>query len=152
MYNADEMRISQNIGRVLAIDWGEKRIGIAISDEMGMFARPFTIIKAGSYLENAKQIVEIADTQQVMLIVIGVTYYGSGELSPSGRRADRLGEAIKRFSEIPVIHFNESRSTQEAKDIQITIGSARKDRKGHLDSQAAAIFLQKYLDEECHHE
>ena len=117
MYNADEMRISQNIGRVLAIDWGEKRIGIAISDEMGMFARPFTIIKAGSYLENAKQIVEIADTQQVMLIVIGVTYYGSGELSPSGRRADRLGEAIKRFSEIPVIHFNESRSTQEAKDI-----------------------------------
>ena len=118
MYNAGGMKTSQNMGRILAIDWGEKRIGIAISDEMRMFARPLMIINSGSRLANAQQIAEIADTQHAKMIVIGVTYDGSGELSPSGRRADRLAEAIKGFSEIPVIHFDESRSTLEAKEIQ----------------------------------
>jgi len=146
MYNARMMEPEKMPGRILAIDWGEKRIGVAVSDETQTLARPFEVIVSGSRKENAQKIEEIAYTNKITEIIIGVTYDQMGELSPSGRRAARLAEALRKSTFSKVKLYDESGSTKRAKTNKIITGVNRKKRKGHLDAEAAAIFLQDYLD------
>jgi len=146
MYNARMMEPDKMPGRILAVDWGEKRIGVAISDETQTLARPYKLIVSGSKKENAKKIEKIAYTNKITEIIIGVTYDQMGELSPSGRRAARLAEAIRKMTSSEVKLYDESGSTKMAKNFKIITGVNRKKRKGHLDAEAAAIILQDYLD------
>ena len=146
MYNARMLEPEKMPGRILAIDWGEKRIGVAVSDETQTIARPFEVIVSGSRKENAKKIEKIAYTNKITEIIIGVTYDQMGELSPSGRRAARLAEALRKSTFSKVKLYDESGSTKRAKTHKIITGVNRKKRKGHLDAEAAAIFLQDYLD------
>ena len=135
-----------NSGRILAVDWGEKRIGIAISDETQTLARPIDVLKSSSRKENAGQIAAIAEEYDPAEIIVGVTYDAEGELTPSGRRANRLADALRCVTPIRIRTVDEARSTQMAKENKILIGSTRRSRRGHLDSEAAAVFLQQYLD------
>ena len=79
---------------ILAVDWGSKRIGIAISDPTGKFARPLGVINHTSRAEDAKKIFTICVENSVKDIVIGVTYDEDNVLTPNGRSANRLAEAI----------------------------------------------------------
>ena len=133
--------------RVMGIDWGGKRLGLAISDETRTLARPLSVIQHTSRQENAQKILNLALQEDVGLIIIGVTYSPDGALSPSGRSAVRLKEEIEKQADIPIIVFDEADSTNQAKDNQIIMGSTRKKRRGHLDAHAAAIILHAYLNE-----
>jgi putative Holliday junction resolvase len=132
--------------KVLAVDWGAKRIGLAVSDPTGKLARPLAVIKHISREENARRILEKAREVEVDSIVMGVTYAGGDELSPSGRSAQRLAEEIEWQSTFKVILWDEDFTTQEAKEAMINSGISRSKRRGHADDRTAAILLQNYLD------
>jgi putative Holliday junction resolvase len=133
--------------RILAVDWGAKRIGLALSDPTCTIAGPLTVIEHRSRAEDAAAIVKIAVEKEVALILMGVTYDTGNELSPSGRSAMRLAEAIRQQSCLPVREFDEAFSTREAIRSRLEMGLPKNKRKGHFDPIAAVIFLQKYLDE-----
>jgi len=139
-------------GPVLAVDWGAKRLGIAISDLTHTLARPLTILNAKSRRENSVDIAAIARKHHCTSVVVGASYDDFGELTPSGRRAKRLADALDATLDANVLIFDESHSTRRAKQNQISLGSSRKKRKGHLDAKAAAVFLQSYLDEQLQDE
>lgn len=132
--------------RVLAIDPGEKRIGIAISDPTGTIASPVMVIKHNSRQVDAAAIVKLALENEVGTIIVGQSLDEEGLPTPEGRRSERLAEAIQSQTSLPVILWDESGSTQEARAARIAMGVSRRKRRGHQDDLAAAIILQSYLD------
>jgi putative Holliday junction resolvase len=132
--------------RILAIDWGSKRIGLAISDPTGKLARPLGIINHTSRLANAERIINMSEENKVDKIIIGVTYDEENNLTLPGRSAKRLADEISKLIGTQVILWDESFSTIDAKEIQIQKGISRKRRKGHQDEMAAVLLLLDYLE------
>ncbi|MFQ5615721.1 MAG: Holliday junction resolvase RuvX [Anaerolineales bacterium] len=139
--------------RILAIDPGEKRIGIAISDPTGTIANPLTMIKHVSRRrdkrrnETAAKIARLAEARECGKIVVGQALDWDGGETPSSRRARRLAGAIRARTNIPVELWDEYGSTQAAREARIAMGIKRKKRRGHIDELAATVILQSYLDE-----
>ncbi len=135
--------------RILAIDPGEKNIGIAISDPTGSIANPLTIIKHISRPIDAATIAQLALENNARLIIVGQALGQEGESTPQSRRSARLAAAIKTQTNLPVELWDESGSTQAAREARRAMGVSRSKRKGHLDDLAATYILQTYLD--VHH-
>ncbi len=133
--------------RILAVDWGAKRIGLALSDPTRTIASPLTVIQHTAREKDAQAIVDIAYERGAVMILVGVTYDFDNELTPAGRSAMRLAEVIRSKTELEVEVTSEEGSTQEAKRSRLQMGIPKSKRKGHFDQVAAAIFLQRYLDE-----
>lgn len=132
--------------RILAVDPGEKRLGLAISDPSGTIANPLTVLKHTSRTVDAAMIAQIAEQNQVGVIVVGQALDAEGNPSPQGRSAARLADAIGLQTSIPVVLWDESESTQAARQARIAMGVSRRKRRGHLDDLAATYILQTYLD------
>ena len=132
--------------RILAVDPGEKRLGIALSDPTNTIANPLTVIKHISRPIDAARIAQLARENQVALIVVGQALDEENQPTPQGRRANRLAEAIQAQIDIPIELWDESDSTLAARSARIAMGSSRKKRSGHLDDLAATYILQTYLD------
>lgn len=132
--------------RILAVDPGEKRIGIAISDPTATIAGPLSVVQHISRLLDAASIANLADQHKVSLIIIGKSFDEEGLPSPQSRRADRLAEAIRQQCDIPLVTWDESYSTQAARQARIEMGTSRRKRGGHMDDLAATVILQSYLD------
>jgi len=132
--------------RVLAVDPGEKHIGIAISDPTATIATPHSILKHVARMLDAAAIADLAAQNQVELIVVGRSLDENGDPTPQSRRADRFIEAIRQQSDLQVISWDESFSTRDARQAQIDMRIPRQKRQGHLDDHAAAMILQSYLD------
>ncbi len=132
--------------RILAVDHGEKRIGLAISDLTGTIANPLRMIEHVSRVIDAAQVADVAMQNQVERIVIGQSFDEYGKPNLAGRRAARFAEALKVQTQIPIVVWDESFSTQSARAARIEMGASRKKRAGHLDELAATVILQSYLD------
>jgi putative holliday junction resolvase len=132
--------------RILAVDPGSKRIGLAISDPTGTIANPLMVILHVARLVDAAVVAEQAASRSAELIVIGQSFDDNGAPSFEGRRSLRFAEALKTQTSIPVILWDESFTTQAARLARIEMGAARKKRSGHLDELAATALLQSYLD------
>jgi putative Holliday junction resolvase len=132
--------------RVIAVDPGEKRLGIAVSDPSGTIARPLAVLNHVSYEDNAARIVRIAQEQEAGMILIGQSLDMDGNPTVQGKRASRLADVIRRKTDLKVELWDESFSTQDARSIRIRMGASRKKRSGHLDDVAAAVTLQSFLD------
>ena len=136
--------------RILGVDPGEKRIGIAVSDPTGTIANPLTVVKHVSRPVDAAAIAALAAEHEAGLIVVGQSLDENGEPTFEGRRAARLAAAIRKQCDLPVELWDEGFSTQKARAARIALGSPRKKRRGHLDDLAATVILQGYLDEHYH--
>ncbi len=132
--------------RILAVDPGTKRLGIALSDPTGTIATPHSLLLHRSRGQDAQSIVEIANRFEVGCIIIGQALSSDGTVGPSGRISQRLADAINEISDIQVTLWDESGSTQTARQTALKIGKHRKGRQGHHDMNAAVIILQDYLD------
>lgn len=132
--------------RILGIDPGEKNIGLAISDPTGTLARPLTVVMMTSRKEAAQQILKLAEDEQAEAIIVGQSTQVDGKPDFSGRKAARLAAELRSQTDLPVILWDESNSTQIARESRINLGISRKNRQGHLDERAAAVILQSYLD------
>ena len=132
--------------RILAVDHGEKRIGLALSDPTATLASPLTILKHVSRLLDAAQVANLAAENGVGLIVIGQSFDEEGNPNLAGRRAAKFAEALREQTHIPVELFDESFSTQDARATVIELGFLRKKRAGHHDSLAAVMILRSYIE------
>ncbi len=132
--------------RILAVDHGEKRIGLAISDPTATIASPLRVVKHVSRLLDAAQVADLAAENDASLIVIGQSFDEEGLPNLAGRRAARFAEALKEQTQVPVILWDESFSTQDARATRIEMGVSRKNRSGHLDELAAVMILCSYLE------
>jgi putative Holliday junction resolvase len=132
--------------RILAVDHGEKRIGLALSDPTAAIASPFKVIKHVSRVMDAAQVANLAAENEVALIVIGQSYDEEGNPNLAGRRAAKFAEALKDQTQIPIVLWDESFSTQDARATRIEMDVSRKKRAGHTDELAAVLILKSYLD------
>jgi len=136
-------------GRILAIDPGEKRIGVAAADLRTGVAVPLTTLDAGTdAVEVVGRLVEEEGAQE---LVVGVAVSLSGALGPQGLRGRELAEALARRLDVPVHTWDERLTSVEARHrAAMPAGRqaprGRRKRKGDLDAAAAAIILQAYLD------
>jgi putative Holliday junction resolvase len=132
--------------RILAVDHGEKRIGLAISDPTGTIATPLKVIEHISRVMDAAQVAALAQENDVGLIIIGQSFDEEGNPNAAGRRAARFAEALRVQAQIPIQLWDESFSTQDARSTRIEMGVSRKKRAGHLDELAAVMILKSYLE------
>jgi putative Holliday junction resolvase len=133
-------------GRVLSVDPGEKRIGIALSDPTGMIASPLLVLKHVSRAADAAEIARLAAEKEAVQIIVGLSLGSDGQSTPQSRHSEGLAQAIREHTQIPVALWDESGSTQAARASRIAMGVSRNKRSGHLDEIAATIILQSYLD------
>ena len=132
--------------RILAVDHGEKHIGLAISDPTATIASPLNVIKHVSRLMDAAQVANVASEHDVALIVIGQSFDEEGKPNLAGRRAAKFADSLKQQTQIPVILWDEAFSTQDARTARIEMGLSRRKRAGHMDELAAVMILKSYLD------
>jgi len=132
--------------RVLAVDHGEKRIGLAISDPTATIASPLTVIEHVSRALDAAQVAALAAQHDAGLIIVGQSFDEEGRPNAAGRSAARFAEALRGQIDIPVEMWDESLSTSDARAARVELGVPRKKRAGHQDALAAAVILQSYLD------
>jgi putative Holliday junction resolvase len=132
--------------RILAVDHGEKHIGLAISDPTATIASPLKVIQHVSRLMDAAQVANLAAEHDAALVVVGQSFDEDGKPNLAGRRAAKFAEALKGQTLIPVILWDESFSTQDARAARIEMGVSRKKRAGHMDELAAVMILKSYLD------
>jgi putative Holliday junction resolvase len=132
--------------RVLAVDPGRKRIGLAVSDLTGTIASPLAVIEHVSRPADAAAILEIARQHGAELIVVGQSLDEHGQPTLEGRRAARLAAAIRAKSGLRVEMWDESFSTQNARAARRSMRVPLRKRQGHLDELAAVVILQSYLD------
>ena len=136
--------------KILAVDPGSKRIGIALSDPTGTIANPLAVIQHVARLVDAAAVAELAAFHGASQIVVGQSLADDGTPSFEGRRSMRFAEALKKQTNIPVVLWEESFTTQEARQARRQMGVSRKKRSGHLDDLAATVLLQSYLDAKTH--
>jgi len=126
------------MSRVLAVDPGEVRLGLAVSDPTGAIARPLEVISHKSRQEDARRIARTAAEHSVETVVVGIALDQEGEVGPQARRALRLVEALKLETNLPIETWDESGTTAAARAMG---GTSDK-----LDARAAAVILQEFLD------
>ena len=132
--------------RILAIDPGSKRIGIALSDPTGTIASPLKVVNHVSRSIDAATIAALAQEHGAEKIIVGQSLDDEGKTPVQGRSAARLSAAIRSQTDLPVLLWDESYSTQQARKSQLTLGYPKRKRQGHLDDLAAAAILQSFLD------
>jgi putative Holliday junction resolvase len=132
--------------RILCVDHGEKRIGLAVSDATGTIASPLTVINHVARAVDAAQVASAAAEQGAVRIIVGQSFDEDGHPNAAGRAAARFAEALRAQTSLPVEMWDESLSTFDARAARIQGGLARKRRSGHHDSLAAVVILQSYLE------
>lgn len=132
--------------RILAVDPGSKHIGLAISDPTGTIANPLTVLDHVARLVDAAAVAELARTHAVALIVVGQSLDEEGRPNFAGRQALRFVAALKTQTDLPIVLWDESFTTQDARSARIQMNVSRRSRAGHLDELAATVLLQDYLN------
>lgn len=134
-------------GRVLAVDPGEKNLGVAVSDPTATIANPHSVIRHVGREADAAAIAGIAKELNVVTIVVGQAVGMDGDDDrPQARHAQKVAEAIRSQVQVPVVLWDESGSTQKAREARRAMGVRRKKLRGHMDDLAAVVILQSYLD------
>src|SRR5258706_5198315 len=132
--------------RILAVDHGEKRIGLALSDSTATIATPLKVIQHVSRVIDAAQVADLAAHNDAGLIVVGQSFDEEGNPNLAGRRAARFADELRNQAKVPIELWDESFSTQDARAARIELGLPRKKRAGHQDAFAAVMILQSYLE------
>ena len=131
--------------RVLGVDFGLRRLGIALSDEEGTLARPLRVLSIASVREAPQAVADVADTSDVQTIVVGVPLGLEGEeRRREVRRVERFARALRKATGMDVFLVDESMSSREAAEKSREAG--RDERDPALHAHAAALILQRWLD------
>lgn len=132
--------------RILALDHGTKRVGVAVSDEMKMIASPLEYIPAEPFADFLTRLKEIIREKEVELILVGMPRNMDGSYGPAALKVQEFVAVLKDAIAIPIKTLDERLTTVQAQKFLIQ-GNVRRDkRKEKVDKTAAAILLQSYLD------
>ena len=135
------------MGRVMALDIGDVRIGIAVSDLMGIIANPLeTYTRKGNLDVDAKYIADLAMSKEVSLIISGLPLGLKGQENEQTAKTREFVDRLKEVCDIPIEYLDERFTTLSAERVLIEGNVRRENRKKVIDKVAATIILQNYLD------
>ena len=132
--------------RVVALDIGEKRVGVAVSDPSGTIASPVCVLDATQVLGDGRDLVRLVEDYEAELVVIGLPRSMDGSEGPQAARARQAGERLARFLPVPVEYADERLSSAAARRSLTEAGVTDRQKRGRVDMIAASLFLQTYLD------
>ena len=133
--------------RILSIDYGDSRIGLAISDVMQIIAKPYKTINNSSITEVLNSIRQIVKEKNIEKIIVGLPLTLKNTFSDQTNKVQNFVSFLDDNINIPILTYDERLTSIEAKRSLFTQGIKLKNKKGFVDMTAAAIFLQGYLDE-----
>jgi len=132
--------------RVLGIDLGEKRIGLALSDAMGILASPFEVFEYESKEEALRRVGEVVKRERVKEVVVGLPLRMDGSPGPQAEAAKAFAAALEEMVEAAVICWDERLTSVQAQRALLEGNVSRAGRRMRADMVAAALLLQSYLD------
>ena len=132
--------------RILALDHGTKRIGVAVSDELKIIAHPLEFIPAEPFAGFLKRLKEILREKEVEMILLGMPRNMDGSYGPATLKVQEFIAALKVGIAVPIQTWDERLTSAQAQRFLIEGGVRRQQRKEKVDKMAAAILLQSYLD------
>lgn len=132
--------------RVLAVDYGQKRIGLAISDALGITAQGLPTLKNEGDDAVLKALAALCREREVGEIVIGVPLNMKGDAGPKAEQVLRLAPRIEEAAGVPVKTWDERLTSREAGRVMIAEGLSRQRQKEESDRLAATLILQNYLE------
>lgn len=136
--------------RILGLDYGLARIGVAVSDPTATIATPHAVIATKNHGEQTARVAEIAATLGVERIVVGMPYRDDGAVGDMAQRAQKFAAKVALQTGIEVVTWDERYTSLEAERIiranQLSARRQRREGKGVIDKVAASVLLQDYLD------
>lgn len=132
-------------GRVLALDVGKKRIGLAISDELGITAQGLETLERTRIRDDLERLKQIAADGNVCMLLVGRPLHMSGSESRQGLYTKEFADRIGRHLNLPVVHWDERLTSVEAERALRESGATLEARKKAVDRIAAVLLLQSYL-------
>jgi len=132
--------------RILAVDFGMRRIGLAVSDPLQIIATPLETLTIDNLDDGITQLRLVCDTYDLESIIMGYPIGISGNKTDQTKIVDRVIESLKTMVNFPIIPWDERYTSIQAKDILHQQGKKARDDKGKVDQLAARIMLQEYLD------
>ncbi len=135
--------------RYLGLDVGAKRIGVAVSDELGLTAQPvMTLERRRNPREDLRSLGRLARRFGVAGIVVGNPLHLSGEISPRAAKTREFAKELRELTKLPIQLWDERLTTREAHQILYEAGHARQEHRAVVDQVAATLILQSFLDSE----
>ena len=132
--------------RVMALDVGDKRIGIAVSDALLITAQPRPTLRRKGLESDIESLRRLAVENEVHEIVVGQPLHMSGKESPQSEKVARFAEQLRKILDIPVVFWDERLTSFAAEQHLEEMGLKWRKRREHVDKIAAMIILQNYLD------
>jgi len=132
--------------RILALDHGSKRIGVAVSDETKTIAQPLEYILAAPFADFLARLKKILGEKEVDLVLIGLPRNMDGSHGPAAQKVEAFVAVLKTAITVPIKMWDERLTSTMANRILIQVNVRRDKRKEKVDKMAAAILLQSYLD------
>lgn len=132
--------------RVLALDVGEKRIGVAISDLSQSLARSLKVIQRGSRQEDFAAVARLVEEYEVEKVVVGYPRSLDGMAGAQAERVERYAADLAKSLTVPVLLWDERFSTVSAERLMKEAGLRGEEKRERIDAMAAAVILQDYLD------
>jgi putative Holliday junction resolvase len=132
--------------RILALDHGTKRIGVAVSDELKMIAQPLEYILAEPFADFLTRLKELIHEKEVELILVGMPRNMDGTYGPAAQKVQEFVAVLKGALSVPIKFWDERLTSAQANRLLIQGNVRRNKRKEKVDKMAAAILLQSYLD------
>ena len=132
--------------RVMALDVGKVRIGVALSDPLGYTAQPLLTLWRKSRGEDLRSLLQLIRKHEVARIVVGNPLHMSGDLSPWAAKVQQFAEELRTRSGLPVELWDERLSSVEAHEILDEAGHDRRDRKQIIDQVAAVVILRGWME------
>jgi putative holliday junction resolvase len=141
-----EVKTDMGAKRVLAVDYGRKRIGLAISDELGLTAQPLATIERTNHRDDMRRLREICVTRHVAQILVGHPVHITGEASEMAAEASRFAERLTKETGIETKLVDERLTSWEAKQTMAQTKSSTRRKSEGIDAVAAAVLLRDYLE------
>jgi putative holliday junction resolvase len=132
--------------KLLGIDWGQKRVGLALSDALGMLASPLEVFEYKTRPQALERIVAVVQRYRVEAIVVGLPLDMNGDKGPQAQNAEAVAEELRGLVKIPITLWDERLTTAQAQRVLIEGNVSRANRKSRVDMVAAVVLLQAYLD------
>ncbi len=134
-------------GRILALDYGEKRIGIALSDPNRIFSKPLCVLSNKGFEQLEEELKKLIALHQVTLLIIGIPYAIDGSITPKTEECQQIMNRLKDVLSIPVEGFDERYSTWEANEELKKMGYNWRQAKEIKDAMSAAMILKEFLNQ-----
>lgn len=133
-------------GRLLGVDYGAVRVGLAVCDSERIIASPLTIYHRRDGERDADYFKELVRSEQIVGLVVGLPVHMSGEEGGKAKEARAFGDRLASVTGLPVVYWDERYTTADAESHLRSAGLSLQQRKERLDKVAAQILLQAYLD------